>query len=66
MRRTPAFLLLMLIREFLQPQKSLSLLRLGDFYLMELTVSRPRPYKKGACGSLDTVNSHQNSIQQAK
>ncbi|MGN0351460.1 MAG: hypothetical protein ACI4ES_07385, partial [Roseburia sp.] len=63
LRRTPAFLLL--IRKFLQTQKPLSLLRLGAFYLMELTVSRPRPYK-GACGSLDTVNSHQNSINQAK
>ena len=37
-------------------QKSLSLLRLGAFYLMERTVSRPKPYK-GACGSLDTVHS---------
>lgn len=46
-------------------QKSVSLLRLGAFYLMELAVSRPEPYK-GAYGSLDTVNSHQNSINQAK
>ena len=41
LRRTPAFLLL--IRKFLQLQKSLSLLRLDDFYLMEVTVSRPKP-----------------------
>ena len=44
LRRTPAFLLLMLIRKFLQMQKSLSLLRLGAFYLMKLAVSRPKPY----------------------
>ena len=65
LRRTPAFLLLMLIRKFLQMQKSLSLLRLGAFYLMKLAVSRPKLYQ-GACGSLDTVNSHQNRINQAK